>query len=114
MKMRTFASFRDLHTFGLSRVHNREGTLKDARQGRKGRHESALTMSSGGTGIGGFVSDRAVGLAVAGTIGFAGEAVGPSNSSLNCPHRTHLYLRVHQSKGGAQLRDQKSPTQAPL
>ena len=38
-------SFRNLHTFGLSRVHDSEGTLQDARKGYKGRIKAALAMS---------------------------------------------------------------------
>ena len=38
-------SFSDLHTFGLSRVHDGEGTLQDAREGHEGRNKTALAMS---------------------------------------------------------------------
>ena len=37
-------SFNDLHTFGLSRVHDGEGTLQDAREGHKGRNKAGLAM----------------------------------------------------------------------
>ena len=42
-------SFSDLHTFGLSRVHDGEGTLQDARKGHKGRNMAALAMSQDDT-----------------------------------------------------------------
>ena len=38
-------SFRNPHTFGLSRVHDSEGTLQEARKGYKGRNKAALAMS---------------------------------------------------------------------
>ena len=37
-------SLGNLHTFGLSRVHDGEGTLQDAREGHKGRNKAALAM----------------------------------------------------------------------